>query len=203
MDFVRPLTKSVVKELVDVALILPLAFIHIKDERSVTVVSDACTDGVDGPGAGVGVIHAVPAVTCVAQLGKAIVVQNQPPVIMAVVPQGDSFFWGYDTNHYTQTDITARELQAFHTAVVRGSRSVRYSFHSTVVAFCDNMGVVGMIQKGRTSAFGLNRQLQRHAAYQLLNGLYIEIYYIPSDANPADSWSRGWNGFVNKRRKLS
>ena len=57
---------------------------------------------------------------------------------------------------------------------------------------CDNLGVVGSWKKGRCSTNALvNRSIQRTALRAAEHGLFVEVTFVSTEANPADEVSRG------------
>ena len=63
------------------------------------------------------------------------------------------------------------------------------------------MAVKGALQKGRSSAPSIRREVSRIAALTLAGGLNITYLYVPSEYNPADDPSRGV--VVPRRRRIS
>ena len=59
------------------------------------------------------------------------------------------------------------------------------------LAFTDNMAVLGVLGKGRSSCPPLLRQARKAAAVTLAFGVRVLWRYIPSEYNPSDGPSRG------------
>ena len=62
-------------------------------------------------------------------------------------------------------------------------------------------GLVGSteaVQKGRASDYGLLRLIQRLAAHTLASGVKIQLRWIPSERNAADTGSRAWEPWSSK-----
>ena len=191
IDAIDILSGAAAGELFEALILLPLSVSWIAAPRWGTTVTDASMFG-----GGASVSGSVPVLRSPAQLGKAPTAVGAPPPVVASPPD-DGYFWGWFTGDWDAT-ISRRELAALYTGVMATTRRAQPPVHKVIVAFCDNMGVVGAIQKGRSRNPVINRDMKRNAAWMLLRGIYTEVYYIPTGVNPADIYSRGGWGWCNQ-----
>ena len=195
LDLPRSLTREARRELWRAAVLLPMAYTDARACPVGTAVSDACMYG-----GGLAWSDTVCSRVEESSYDRAPVGApgQSPPVLVRppTVGEGRFYRWGWKTDAW-EADITRRELSALHTGAVRGARTVAAGSRPIVVRLhCDNMGALGLSLKGRSSNVVLNRDLRRHAAYQLSFGLYLERYYVPSESNIADKPSRGAFGWA-------
>jgi hypothetical protein len=66
----------------------------------------------------------------------------------------------------------------------------------------DSQVVLGILRKGRSSSWSLNKLARRAAGLQLARGVGVTVDYVPSAANPADGPSRGVGGTAALQRYL-
>ena len=90
--------------------------------------------------------------------------------------------------------INVLEARALDTAVRWAIKSPR-AVGSRLISWCDSMVVMFAVRKGRSSAFGLLRQLRRLSASMLASGIQLHCNWIATEVNPADDPSRRWEGF--------
>jgi hypothetical protein len=85
--------------------------------------------------------------------------------------------------------INILEARALCTAV-RWALTFPHSICRRLLAFSDSQVVVFAASKGRSSSFSLLRRLRYLAALLLASGILLNLRWIQSEANPADSASR-------------
>ena len=196
LDLQRALTKSVRKELQTAAHVLPMAFTDYRAARVGTATTDACMYG-----GGMVVTPVVPPLVsdpCCFDSAPPGASGESPPIRCPALR--DQFLQqqiGWCTRGWT-ADITRRELAAAHAGVVRASKILAGRNTKQIVLFCDNMGALGVSLKGRSRSRVLNRDMKRNGAWQLLHGIYLERYYVPTAKNIADGVSRGRYGWMGK-----
>jgi hypothetical protein len=183
----HPLWKCVRKELQQLHDILPFCFASLWPARIGSVISDACSFG-----AGAGWTSATVPLLSADQTRKTPCPPGQRPTVLATPPDGFRFWqWRFTGTTYF-SGIAVKELVAAQVGITRGLRTAtasREEFKNFSV-FCDNMNVVHLLQKGRSRSHSMNRVVRRHSALHILHGLSLDVYYVPTELNPADSWSR-------------
>ena len=66
----------------------------------------------------------------------------------------------------------------------------------------DSQVVLGILRKGRSSSWSLNKLARKAAGLQLARGVGVNVVYVPSAENPADGPSRGEGGTAALQRYL-
>ena len=66
----------------------------------------------------------------------------------------------------------------------------------------DSQVVLGILRKGRSSSWSLNKLSRKAAGLQLARGVGVNVVYVPSAENPADGPSRGEGGTAALQRYL-
>ena len=92
--------------------------------------------------------------------------------------------WKFPSEH-----INLKEGRVALMSLRRLCRTVKNLGH-TALTFCDNMGVVLAMERGRSSSGPLNGYCRRAAAYIVAGGVNWRLRYIRSEVNPADEPSR-------------
>jgi len=92
--------------------------------------------------------------------------------------------------------INEGEARAVSTAV-RWAVSKPAAIASKLLVYCDSTAVVGALTKGRSSSTSLLPRLRNLSARLLSASLRLSVVWIPSKANPADGPSRLWSPRVH------
>lgn len=77
-------------------------------------------------------------------------------------------------------------------AAVRHKLRSQHEFGKKHLHFNDNMGVVLLCSKGRSSSFGMLRVCRRLAALCLVSDIFWHVRWVPSEKNVSDRASRRW-----------
>ena len=83
--------------------------------------------------------------------------------------------------------IAHKELRALYVALQRWQAEL---YDRDVLVWEDNMNVVSMLAKGSSRSPTLMRELREVWAFMLANKMRLQVRYIASEDNIADSWSR-------------
>ena len=93
--------------------------------------------------------------------------------------------------------INLLEMEAAILAVRHIGRSSQTANHRLPLLI-DNTTALGALSKGRSSSSHINRSCRRFIAAQILAGVVLDLYWVPSDLNPADGPSRA----VNRKKQV-
>lgn len=103
--------------------------------------------------------------------------------------------WRVRTQYINLLEMEAVKLALRHMGRSSVTREKR------VQLLVDNTGVLGALGKGRSASTALNRLCRQVFALTSRLGLSLELYWAPSDLNPADFPSRHHYGRVNSLRR--
>ena len=189
----RPLNDGCVQELRTVCDLLPLASASLP-WRFASAITDASKRG-----GGAGVSSWVPPLRSGAQLLRQPQQQGCSPTPAAApsVPDSawSSFGWQWEARERAD-HINSLELSAAVTGIVRSHRirgHRRFDGHlrRSTVLFTDNTATLHGIAKGRSSQRTTNRKLRLLTAFLLRHNAEVEgPYYVKSEDNVSDEWSR-------------
>jgi hypothetical protein len=189
----RPLNDRCVQELRTVYDLLPLASASLP-WRFASAITDASKSG-----GGAGVSSWVPPLRSGAQLLRQPQQQGCSPTPAAApsVPDSawSSFGWRWEARERAD-HINSLELSAAVTGIVRshrikGHRHFDGHLRRSTVLFTDNTATLHGIAKGRSSQRTTNRKLRLLTAFLLRHNAEVEgPYYVKSEDNVSDEWSR-------------